>query len=74
MGFLTWQLAAIFMPALAGNMLGLISCMVTILVVTPFTQRFDPPQLLLDEDRQEVGMKDRLGTLTLFRAARESRN
>jgi Na+/proline symporter len=69
-GFLTWLLAAIFMPNLAGDMLGLIACLVTILVVTPLTQRFDPPRLLLDEDGDVVEMKDFLGTLPLFRAAR----
>lgn len=69
-GFLTWLLAVIFMPNLAGDMLGLIACLVTILVVTPLTQRFDPPQLLLDEDGEVVEMKDFLGTLPLFRVAR----
>ena len=69
-GFLVWLLAAIFMPNLAGDMLGLIACLVTILVVTPLTQQFDPPRQLLDEDGEEVAMKDRLGTLPLFRAAK----
>jgi len=70
MGFLTWLLAVMFMPNLAGDMLGLISCLVTILVVTPLTQRFDPPRLLLDEDGNEVEMKDFLGILPLFRTAK----
>ena len=69
MGFLTWLLAVMFMPNLAGDMLGLISCLVTMLVVTPLTQRFDPPRLLLDEDGNEVEMKDFLGILPLFRTA-----
>lgn len=73
-GFLTWLLAVIFWPNLAGDMLGLIACLVTILVVTPLTQRFDPPRLLLDEDGKEVRMRDRLGTLPLFRAAKNLRN
>jgi hypothetical protein len=68
---LTWLLAVLFMPNLAGDMLGLIACLVTILVVTPLTQRFDPPRRLLDEDGEEVEMKDRLGTLPLFRAAKQ---
>jgi hypothetical protein len=58
------------MPNQAGDFLGLIACLVTILVVTPLTQRFDPPQLLLDEDGDVVEMKDFLGTLPLFRTAR----
>jgi len=39
-------------------------------VVTPLTQRFDPPQLLLDEDGEVVEMKDFLGTLPLFRVGK----
>jgi hypothetical protein len=49
-------------------MLGLIACLVTILVVTTLTQRFDPPRPLLGRDGEEVEMKDRLGTLPLFRS------
>ncbi|MCH8818956.1 MAG: hypothetical protein IIB03_01380 [Acidobacteria bacterium] len=63
MGFLVWLLAVMFMPNLAGDMLGLVACLVTILVVTPLTQRFDPPRPLLGSDGEEVEMKDRLGTL-----------
>jgi sodium/proline symporter len=70
MGFLTWLLAVLLMPNLAGDMLGLIACLVTILVVTPLTQRFDPPRPLLDNDGEEMEMKDRLGTLPLFRSVR----
>jgi SSS family transporter len=68
-GFLVWLLAVMFMPTLAGDMLGLIACLATILVVTPLTQRFDPPRPLLGRDGEEVEMKDRLGTLPLFRSA-----
>jgi SSS family solute:Na+ symporter len=68
-GFLVWLLAVMFMPTLAGDMLGLIACVATILVVTPLTQRFDPPRPLLGSDGEEVEMKDRLGTLPLFRSA-----
>lgn len=69
-GFLVWLLALLFMPNLAGDMLGLIACLVTILVVTPLTQRFDPPRPMLGNDGEEVEMKDRLGTLPLFRTIR----
>lgn len=66
-GFLTWLLAVMIMPSLAGDMLGLIACLITILVVTPLTQRFDPPRPLLGSDGEPVEMQDRLGTLPLFR-------
>ncbi len=67
MGFLAWLLAVMIMPNLAGDMLGLIVCLVTILVVTPLTQRFDPPRPMLDSSGEPVELRDRLGTLPLFR-------
>jgi len=70
MGFLVWLVAVWVLPNLAGDMLGLIACLVTILVVTPLTQKFDPPRPLLAVDGEEVAMKDRLGTLPLFRSIR----
>jgi hypothetical protein len=39
---------------------------VTILIVTPLTQKLDPPTTLRDGDGNEVEFKDRLGTLPLF--------
>ena len=67
MGFLVWLLATLLVPDLAGDMLGLVACLVTILIVTPLTQKFDPPRPLLTADGQVLEMKDRLGTLPLFR-------
>jgi len=67
MGSLVWLLATLLMPDLAGDMLGLVACLVTILIVTPLTQNFDPPRPLLTADGQELEMKDRLGTLPLFK-------
>ena len=40
MGFLAWLLAEMFMPNMAGDMLGLIACLVTILIVTPADTAF----------------------------------
>jgi hypothetical protein len=37
------------------------------LVVTPLTQKFDPPRPIRDSDGNAVEMKDRLGVLPLFR-------
>lgn len=66
-GFLTWILAILFEPGLPGDMLGLITCLVTMFTVTALTQKFDPPVPLRNSDGEEVELKDRLGTLPLFR-------
>jgi hypothetical protein len=42
-------------------------CLVTIVIVTPLTQKFDPPRPLLTAEGEELELKDRLGTLPLFR-------
>ncbi len=67
MGFLVWLLTTLLMPELASDMLGLVACLVTIVIVTPMTQKFDPPRPLLTADGEELEMKDRLGTLPLFK-------
>ena len=64
-----WLLATLLTPDLAGDMFGLIACLVTIVVVTPLTQKLDPPRPLLTAEGEELEMKDRLGTLPLFRKA-----
>jgi SSS family solute:Na+ symporter len=69
MGFLTWFVVIVFMPEFPGDLLGLLVGLVTMLVVTPLTQETDPPTLLLTSDGEEVALKDRLGTLPLFRRA-----
>jgi Na+/proline symporter len=66
-GFLTWLGALLFAPNLAGDMLGLIACMITMIIVTVLTQKSDPPEPLRNSDGEEVEMKDRLGVLPLFR-------
>jgi len=65
-GFATWLLAIVYVPELPGDLLGLLLGLVTILVVTPLTQKLDPPTTLRDTDGNEVEFKDRLGTLPLF--------
>jgi len=67
MGFLMWLAATLLAPDLAGDMLGLMVCLVTIVIVTPLTQKFDPPRPLLTAEGEELELKDRLGTLPLFR-------
>ena len=65
-GFTTWFLAILYFPDLPGDLLGLFLGLVTMLVVTPLTQKFDPPNTLRDSGGNEVEFKDRLGTLPLF--------
>ena len=67
MGFLTWFVAMAYVPELPGDLLGLLVGLITILIVTPLTQKIDPPKPLLNRDGEEVELKDRLGTLPLFR-------
>ena len=67
MGFITWVSALRFAPELAGDMLGMLVALITILIVTPLTQNFDPPNPILDGDGEEVALENRLGTLPLFR-------
>lgn len=66
-GFIVWLLSILFAPDLPGDLLGLLACLITMLVVTPLTQKIDPPRPLLNSDGEEVEFKDRLGVLPLFR-------
>ena len=66
-GFLTWFLAILYAPGFPGDLLGLLTGLVAMLIVTALTQNFDPPVPLRNSDGEEVEMKDRLGTLPLFR-------
>ncbi|MCH8071742.1 MAG: sodium:solute symporter family protein [Proteobacteria bacterium] len=68
-GFLTWLVAILFAPEFPGDLLGLLTGLVAMLIVTALTQKSDPPQPLRNSDGEEVEMKDRLGTLPLFRRA-----
>ncbi len=67
MATLTWILAHFYAPDLAGDLLGMMVGLITILIVTPLTQKFDPPKPILTGDGEEIELKDRLGTLPLFR-------
>jgi SSS family transporter len=66
-GFLTLFLVFFFAPGFPGDLLGLVTSLVTMFVVGALTQKFDPPVPLRNGDGEEVEMKDRLGTLPLFR-------
>jgi len=66
-GFLTWLVAYLLAPEFPGDLLGLFTCLITLLVVTPLTQKSDPPRPMRNGDGEEVELTDRLGTLPLFR-------
>lgn len=66
-GFITLNLFYFLVPDLPADLLGMLAGLVTLLVVTPLTQKFDPPRSLRDCDGQPVAMRDRLGVLPLFR-------
>jgi SSS family transporter len=68
-GFLTWFIAILFAPGFPGDLLGLLTGLVAMLIATALTQKSDPPEPLRNSDGEEVEMKNRLGTLPLFRRA-----
>ena len=68
-GFLTWFVAILFAPGFPGDLLGLMTGLVAMLIATALTQQSDPPVPLRNSDGEEVAMKDRLGTLPIFRRA-----
>jgi SSS family transporter len=67
MGFVTWFVTIVFVPEFPGDLLGLLVGLITMLIVTPLTQKTDPPKPLLDSDGKEVELTNRLGTLPLLR-------
>ncbi len=64
---ITWLMAIYYAPNLAGDLLGMMVGLLTMLIVTPLTQEWDPPKPILNSDGEEIELKDRLGTLPLFR-------
>jgi Na+/proline symporter len=68
-GFLTWFIAIVFAPGFPGDLLGLLTGLVAMLIATALTQKSDPPVPLRNSDGEDVEMKNRLGTLPLFRRA-----
>lgn len=62
-GLSAWLLTLLLAPELPADFVGLGASLITMLVVTPLTQSFDPPRPLADCDGNPVEMKDRLGTL-----------
>jgi Na+/proline symporter len=66
-GIIAWLATLYLAPELPADFIGLGACLVTMLVVTPLTQRFDPPRELRDGDGNSVELGNRLGTLPLFK-------
>ena len=64
-GLTAWLTTMFVAPDLPSDFIGLAASLVTMLVVTPLTQRFDPPRALADVDGNPVEMKNRLGVLGL---------
>ena len=62
-GVVAWQITSLYFPNLPGDFVGLCVSLVTMLIVTPLTQTFDPPRELHDSDGNPVELTDRLGTL-----------
>jgi SSS family solute:Na+ symporter len=68
-GFVTWILTMRLLPNMPADFFGLGACLVTLLIVTPLTQSFDPPRQLHDSDGNPVDLTDRLGVLPVFSRA-----
>lgn len=69
-GLTTWLSTLFLAPELPADFIGLAASLFTMLIVTPLTQKFDPPRELRDGDGNPVTMTDRLGVLPLFKRAR----
>ncbi|NIL93946.1 MAG: hypothetical protein GTO71_05780 [Woeseiaceae bacterium] len=63
MGISAWLATLWLRPEWPADFMGLGASLVTMLVVTPLTQKIDPPRPLRDSDGNPVEMKDRLGVL-----------
>ena len=66
-GIIAWLATLYSAPELPADFIGLAACLLTMLVVTPLTQKFDPPRPLQDIDGNPVDSSHRLGTLPLFK-------
>ncbi len=62
-GVAVWLVSRVLWPELPGDLIGMGACLITIFVVTPLTQKSDPPRPLLSSDGEEVDLTDRLGIL-----------
>lgn len=65
-GLAVWLITLFTAPNLPADFMGLAASLIVMLIVTPLTQRFDPPRPLHDSDGLPVEATDRLGVLPLF--------
>ncbi len=65
-GLAAWLTTLFTAPVLPADFIGLAACLVTMLVVTPLTQKIDPPRKLRDSDGNPVELTNRLGVLSPF--------
>jgi SSS family solute:Na+ symporter len=63
MGVIAWLSVSLLWPERPADLIGFGFCLATILIVTPLTQRIDPPRGLVDHEGNPVELKDRLGIL-----------
>ena len=63
MGIVFWLATPFFSDDLPGDLIGLGVSLITMLIVTPLTQKIDPPRELRDSDGNVVELTDRLGVL-----------
>jgi len=66
-GIIAWLTTLFVAPTLPADFVGLGVCLLTMLIVTPLTQKFDPPRPLCDGEGNPVESVNRLGTLPLFK-------
>lgn len=66
-GIVAWLTTLAVAPQLPADFVGLAACLATMLIVTPLTQKLDPPREIRDSDGNPIQMTDRLGTLPIFR-------
>lgn len=72
MGFLAWFVVILVAPELPGDLLGLFTGLVTLLIVAPLTRERDPPKPLRNGKGEEVEFRDRLGSIPIFSRAPQS--
>jgi len=63
MGIVSWLTTSLLYPELPGDLIGLGVSFLTMIIVTPLTQTFDPPRALVDIDGNPIALSNRLGTL-----------
>jgi SSS family solute:Na+ symporter len=62
-GFVAWLIVRSIAPEYPGDLIGLGVSLLTMLVVSSLTQKFDPPRQVVDIDGNPVELTNRLGTL-----------